>query len=58
MTGRPKLERPAVHRLTTCVPADVWNAVHARAAAEGRTVSVCVREAVEAWLSKPKRKGP
>lgn len=49
--GRPRTERPATTKIAASVPADIAEALRARAAAEDRTPSSCVREAVETWLS-------
>lgn len=49
--GRPRTERPSTTKIAASVPADIAEALRLRAAAENRTPSSCVREAVEEWLS-------
>jgi predicted DNA-binding protein len=53
--GRPALDRPATTRIHACVTEDAAEALRAAAEATDRTVSTCVREAVEAWLERQTR---
>lgn len=48
--GRPRVERPATTKITAAIPEDAAVALRARAEAEDRTPSACIREAIERWL--------
>lgn len=56
--GRPRTERPATTKITAAIPEDAALALRARARAEKRTPSACIREAIEEWVANHETQDP